>query len=59
MARAVGGDVIVALEGKPIGTVEDLYAALRDYDPGQSVTVTVVRDRKRRDLDVRLGRLPG
>jgi len=52
------GDVIVSLEGEPIETVEDLYAALRDFKPGQSVTVTVVRDGKRRDVDVTLGRLP-
>ena len=52
------GDVIVALEGEPIETVEDLFAALRDYDPGDSVTVTVVRNRERREVDVRLGRLP-
>jgi serine protease DegQ len=53
------GDVIVSLQGEPIETVEDLFAALRDYKPGDSVTVTVVRDGKRRDLDVELGRLPG
>jgi serine protease DegQ len=53
------GDVIVSLQGEPIEMVEDLFAALRDYKPGDSVTVTVVRDGKRRDLDVELGRLPG
>jgi serine protease DegQ len=53
------GDVIVALESEPIETVEDLFAALRGFKPGDSVTVTVVRDGKRRDLDVELGRLPG
>jgi serine protease DegQ len=53
------GDVIVALEGEPIQTVEDLFAALRDYKPGDSVTATLVRDEKRRDVDVELGRLPG
>ena len=53
------GDVIVSLEGKPIDTVEDLYASIRQFDPGDSVTVTIVRDGKRRDVDVRLGRLPG
>ena len=53
------GDVIVSLEGEPIETVEDLYAAIRDFEPGQNVTVTVVRDGERRDVDVRVGRLPG
>jgi serine protease DegQ len=52
------GDVIVAIDGEPIATVEDLYAALRDYSPGDAATVTVVRERDRREVEVRLGRLP-
>ena len=50
--------MIVALDGKPIATVEDLYAAIRDYAPGETARVTVVRDGERRSLSVRLGRLP-
>ena len=53
------GDVIVSLDGEPIRTVEDLYAAVRDVEPGQGVTVTVVREGERRDVEVRVGRLPG
>jgi S1-C subfamily serine protease len=53
------GDVVVALDGAPIATVEDLYAALRDYAPGDRARVTVVREGERRTVQVRLGRLPG
>src|SRR5215207_9446407 len=53
------GDVIVSLDGEPIRTVEDLYAAVRDFEPGQGVTVTVVREGERRDVELRVGRLPG
>lgn len=52
------GDVIVALDGEPIATVEDLYAALRDYAPGDTARVTLVRDGDRSTVRVRLGRLP-
>jgi serine protease DegQ len=49
------GDVIVALDGEPIRTVEDLFAQLRQRRPGQRVSLTVVRDGDRRELDVTLG----
>ncbi len=48
------GDVIVALGGKPVRSVEDLLAALRQHKPGDRVSVTVVRSGKRLTLDVTL-----
>jgi S1-C subfamily serine protease len=51
-------EVIVSLESEPIKTVEDLYAALRQYKPGDTVSVTVVRAGERRDVSVTLGALP-
>lgn len=36
------GDVITALAGHPVASVEDLAAALRDTEPDQQVPVTVV-----------------
>ena len=52
------GDVIVEFDGEPIRTVEDLFAAIRERDPGQRVELTIVRDGDRRALQVTLGRLP-
>jgi serine protease DegQ len=52
------GDVIVELDGEPIRTVEDLFAAIREREPGQRVEVTTVRDGERRTIEVRLARLP-
>lgn len=52
------GDVIVEFDGEPIRTVEDLFAAIRQRDPGQTVELTIVRDGKRQTLEVTLGRLP-
>jgi S1-C subfamily serine protease len=54
-----GGDVIVAADGAPINTFEDLlsYIAL-ETTPGQTVTMTVLRDGDYTDVDVELGRRP-
>jgi S1-C subfamily serine protease len=52
------GDVIVSLEGEPVNTVEDLYAALRNYEPGDTVSVTVVRGGKRSDVSITVATLP-
>jgi serine protease DegQ len=53
-----GGDVIISFEGKRIATVEDLFARLRDFQPGDRVTLTVVRDDEREQLDVTLAERP-
>jgi serine protease DegQ len=53
-----GGDVIVELEGEDIATVEDLFARLRDFQPGDEVTLTVVRDGDRREVEVTLDERP-
>lgn len=57
-ARLREGDVIVELDGQPIRTVEDLYAAIREREPGQTVELTIVREGDRRTVEVTLGRLP-
>lgn len=48
------GDVIVQLEGTDIATVEDLFAALREHSPGETVQVTVVRGGNEEAFDVQL-----
>jgi S1-C subfamily serine protease len=53
-----GGDIIVAFEGKGIATVEDLFTRLRAFRPGDTVTLTIVRDGKRRQIDVTLAERP-
>ena len=52
------GDVIVEVDGDPIRTAEDLYAAIRQRDPGDAVELTVVRGGDRENLDATLARLP-
>ena len=43
MGSLVYGDLIVALDNKPIKDQDDVYAALDQYNVGDEVTLTVVR----------------
>jgi len=54
----VVGDVIVALNGKPIDSFDDLLNALEQHQAGDTVTLSIVRGDKRLEQPVRLG-LPG
>ena len=49
-------DLIIAIDGKPIHSVDDLLAEVEAHAPGQVVTITVVRDGRRRAVPVTLGR---
>jgi S1-C subfamily serine protease len=52
------GDVIVEFNGEDIASIEDLYAALRDTLPGDTVPVTVVRGGADQMLEVTLQNRP-
>jgi S1-C subfamily serine protease len=52
------GDVIVSVEGKPIHTPEDLIAAIRSRNPGDTVQVTFVRDGTQHTVGVTLTERP-
>jgi S1-C subfamily serine protease len=54
----VVGDVIVALDGKPISSFDELLNALEQHQAGDTVTLSIVREKKRMEKPVRLG-LPG
>ncbi len=49
------GDVIVAIEGKPIASGGDLMEGLALYEPRQRVTLSVVRYGKKLNVPVELG----
>jgi hypothetical protein len=51
-----GGDVIVGIGGKPIGTIYDYMESLGRYKPGDSVDVQVKREGKDVTLRVELGK---
>jgi S1-C subfamily serine protease len=54
----LGGDVIIAIDGQQIGSMEDLGAMLQNYSPGDKVTVTVLRGSQQLDLSLTLGERP-
>ncbi|WP_458111963.1 trypsin-like peptidase domain-containing protein [Arthrobacter sp. R1-13] len=52
------GDVLLSLEGKELSAPEDLLAALRGLDPGQTVTVSFNRDNQGQEAKVQLSERP-
>ena len=48
------GDVIVAVDGQPVKTADDLYSLLEVHKPGDTVTLTYLRDGQRQDVKVTL-----
>jgi Do/DeqQ family serine protease len=49
------GDVVVALDGRPVDDATALTTALARRHPGERVRLAVIRDRVRRDVTVELG----
>jgi S1-C subfamily serine protease len=54
----VGGDVIVAIDNEPVTRFEDLRAVLQQAQPGQEVTLTLLRDGEEITVEVTLGEPP-
>jgi len=51
-------DVIVALDGEPVGYVAELQAKIAQHRPGDRVSLTVYRDRRPVDVEIRLDAAP-
>lgn len=51
---AVGGDLIVALDGQPVRSREDLNLLIGKKRPGDAVTLTIYRGRNRMNIRVTL-----
>jgi len=52
------GDIIKAIEGKDVRAIKDLVAGLEDKEPGDEVTLTLLRDDGEMTLGVTLGERP-
>ena len=52
------GDIIVHLGNDPVENTGDLFGALRDYRPGDTVDLTIVRDGEEQTLEATLGERP-
>jgi S1-C subfamily serine protease len=56
----VGGDVIVAIDGQQVTTMDDLIAYLNDStEIGQRVSLTILRDGKTQQIEIPLEARPG
>jgi putative serine protease PepD len=49
------GDVIVAVDGKPVTTADELIIAIRRHVPGDQLSLTYIRDGQRRTVTLTLG----
>ena len=56
--RPTGGDVIVEFDGETVTSATALQSAVDAHRPGQTVSITILRDGSRRTLDVELGVRP-
>ena len=50
----LGGDIITAIDGIAVASIADYYSALEAKRPGEFVTVTVHRDGKDKQIQIRL-----
>jgi len=51
----IGGDVLMAIDGKEVTSPTDLNLLLNRDEPGDNVTLTILRDGKKIDVRVKLG----
>jgi serine protease Do len=52
------GDMIVAIDGRPVVETRGLQRIVGSSPPGRELAVVVLRDGRRRDLRVRVGQMP-
>ena len=57
-ARIVPGDILVAITGKRLSSVEDLFTVLRGHRPGQTVPIELIHDGQRETVEVHLTSKP-
>jgi 2-alkenal reductase len=53
-----GGDVILQVDGHDVVTPNDLARLVADHKPGEKVTLTVLHDDEREQVEVTLGKRP-
>lgn len=54
----VGGDVIIAWNGEILASMPELQARVRSSEPGDEITLTILRDGEQQELTVTLGTRP-
>jgi serine protease Do len=54
----LGGDIILGVNNQAVTSIDDLRTILQSYNPGQQVTITILRNGNTSDLTVTLGQRP-
>jgi len=54
----IGGDIITALDGNELSSISELSQMIGEYEPGDEVELTILRDGKEIEVKVRLGERP-
>ena len=54
----VGGDVILAIQGKEVNSLQQLQTEIDRHKPGDTVNITVLRNNKKMDLPITLQEAP-
>jgi len=54
----VGGDVITSVGGEKVSTMQDLVSAIRNREPGDEVSLAIIRDGEESEVTVTLEELP-
>jgi S1-C subfamily serine protease len=57
MAIMLGGDVIVAIDSEKIDNQQDLAQVMNNHRAGDTVRITIYRNKKKMDINVTLGEL--
>jgi len=53
------GDVILSVDGDKVGTTMDLHEVIGEFEPGDTVAVSYMRDKQEKSVDVELGESEG
>jgi S1-C subfamily serine protease len=53
-----GGDVVLAIDGHPVVQPDDIARYIAAHQPGETVRLEILRDNKREEIDVTLGKRP-
>ena len=54
----IGGDIIIALDGEPVAYVAELRQQVSAKNPGDEVTLTILRDGKQMEVEATLAERP-
>jgi len=58
LGRLILGDLIVAADGKPIRNPDDLFKVFDSHEVGDTLTLTILRNERKVDVEVQLQALP-